>query len=100
VFSVPVAEAGTGETIAWLRSHGIKTVATTPQATLSYTDADMRGPVAVALGAEKAGLSRAWLDNADIDVRIPMVGRVNSLNVSIAAALLVYEAVKQRTRAR
>jgi RNA methyltransferase, TrmH family len=96
VFSVPVAEAGTAETLAWLRERGIKIVAATPQASLLYMEADLRGPVAIAVGAEKPGLSDAWLQQADIAVQIPMVGRVNSLNVSIAAALLVYEAVKQR----
>jgi TrmH family RNA methyltransferase len=96
VFSVPVAEAGTSETLAWLRAHGIRTIAATPQAKLSYTEVDMRGPVAIAVGAEKPGLSPAWLDEADFGVLIPMVGRVNSLNVSIASALLIYEAIKQR----
>jgi TrmH family RNA methyltransferase len=96
VFSVPVAEASTAETLAWLRTRGIKTLAATPQAPMLYTDAELRGPVAIAVGAEKPGLSRMWLEQADIAVRIPMVGRVNSLNVSIAVALLVYEAIKQR----
>ena len=96
VFSVPVAEASTPETIAWLRARGLKLVAATPQAMMDYTDVDLRGSVAIALGAENTGLSRAWLDSADVAVRIPMVGRVNSLNVSIAAALIVYEAIKQR----
>ena len=96
IFSVPVAEAGTTETLAWLRERGIRTVAATPQATLSYTDVDMRGPVAIAVGAEKPGLSRAWLEGADLSVLIPMVGRVNSLNVSIASALMIFEAIKQR----
>jgi TrmH family RNA methyltransferase len=96
VFSVPVAEAGTAETLAWLRAYGIRTIAATPQAKLSYTEVDMRGPVAIAVGAEKPGLSPAWLDGADFGVLIPMVGRVNSLNVSIASALLIYEAIKQR----
>jgi TrmH family RNA methyltransferase len=96
VFSVPVAEAGTWETLAWLRARGIRTIAATPQATLSYTDVDMRAPTAIAVGAEKPGLSRTWLEGADVGVLIPMVGRVNSLNVSIASALLIYEAIKQR----
>jgi TrmH family RNA methyltransferase len=98
VFCVPVAEATTAETITWLRARGIPIVAATPQATLSYSDIDMTGPVAIAVGAEKPGLSRAWLDQADITVQIPMVGRVNSLNVATSAALLVYEAVNQRRR--
>ncbi len=96
VFCVPVAESSTTETIAWLRRQGIHTVAATPHATRYYTAVDMRAPAAVVLGAEKPGLSRAWLDQADFTVRIPMMGLVNSLNVSIAAALLVYEAVRQR----
>ena len=62
VFSVPVAEASTSETIAWLHARSIRLVAATPQATMDYTDADLRSPVAIALGAEKAGLSQAWLD--------------------------------------
>ena len=96
LFSVPVAEADGAETIAWLRARGIKLVAATPQANLVYTEADLRGPAAIAVGAEDEGLSRAWLEQADIAVRIPMLGRVNSLNVATAATLLLYEAVRQR----
>jgi TrmH family RNA methyltransferase len=96
LFSVPVAEASSAETIEWLRAHGIRIVAATPQANLIYADADLSGPIAIAVGAEKPGLSDKWLAQADVRVQIPMVGRVNSLNVSIATALLVYEAFKQR----
>jgi TrmH family RNA methyltransferase len=96
VFCVPVVEASTPDALHWLGQHGIRSLAAAPQATEGYTDVDMRGPLAIALGAEKKGLSRAWLNGADIVVKIPMVGRVNSLNVSIAAALLMYEAMKQR----
>ncbi len=96
LFCVPVAEATTAEVLRWLRARGIRSLAATPQAAHDYTAVDMRGPVAIAVGAESAGLSRAWLEGADEAVRIPMFGRVNSLNVSIAAALLLYEALKQR----
>ncbi len=96
LFSVQVAEAGTEHALTWLRGRGIQVVAATPQATLSYTQADLRGPVAIAVGSEKHGLSAEWLDGADTSVLIPMSGRVNSLNVSIATALLVYEVVRQR----
>jgi TrmH family RNA methyltransferase len=71
-------------------------VATSPQASLVYTDADLRGPVAIVVGAEDSGLSAAWLDQADLWVRIPMLGQVNSLNVATAATLLLYEARRQR----
>ena len=96
VFSVPVAEAGSEQTVAWLRERGIQIVATTPQATTLYTRVDLRGPVAIAVGSEKYGLSETWLRAADVAVRIPMVGRVNSLNVATATALLIYEVVRQR----
>ncbi len=96
VFSVPVAAASTMETLDWLRERGIAIVAATPAATALYTDVDLRGPIAIAVGAEKHGLSDSFLAAADIQVRIPMWGRVNSLNVSIATALLAYEALRQR----
>lgn len=98
VFCVPVAEATTAATIVWCRTHGLTSIAATPQATRNYTDVDMRGPIAIIVGGEKPGLSAEWLNGADIAVRIPMVGAVNSLNVATATALLVYEAVKQRSR--
>jgi len=97
LFCVPVATADNGTTLAWLRSHAIRIVAATPQATTTYTEADLRGPIAIAVGSEKHGLSQEWLDAADVRVRIPMSGRVNSLNVATAAALLIYEAVRQRS---
>jgi TrmH family RNA methyltransferase len=97
LFTVPVAAADNQQTIAWLRQHQIQIVAATPQATHLYTDTDLRGPVAITVGTEKAGLSPTWLDQADVQVRIPMSGNVNSLNVATATALLVYEVVRQRS---
>ena len=97
LFALPPVEASTAEASAWLGARGIRIVAATPQAEVNYTAADLRGPVALAVGAEDVGLSEAWLEGADVAVRIPMQGRVNSLNVATAAALLLYEAVRQRT---
>ena len=96
LFSVPTITADGDSTLAWLREHGLIIVAATPQADQPYTAADLRGPVALAVGTEDAGLTQAWLNAADRRVRIPMHGRVNSLNVATAAALLLYEAVRQR----
>jgi TrmH family RNA methyltransferase len=96
LFSVPVAAADNAQTIAWLRRRHVAIVAATPHAPLLYSQADLRGPVALAVGPEKHGLSRAWLDTAAVCVRIPMFGRVNSLNVATAAALLMYEVIRQR----
>ncbi len=96
VFGVPVVEAAGVDALAWLRAHEIAIVAATPQANTIYTEADLRGPVAISVGTEDEGLSQAWLSQANVAVRIPMLGRVNSLNVATAAALLLYEAVRQR----
>jgi len=99
VFTVPVAAGEPDEVRGWLRRSGITLVATTPDTDLAYTDVDLTGPVAIAVGAEKHGLSAGWLAGAEVRVRIPMVGRVNSLNVATSAAIVVYEAVRQRASA-
>ncbi len=96
LFNVTVVEASSAEAIAWLRARQIAIVAATPQASVAYTAADLRGPIAIAVGTEDHGLSPTWLNQADQSVRIPMLGQVNSLNVSTAAALLLYEALRQR----
>jgi TrmH family RNA methyltransferase len=96
VFSVPVASAGSPEVLAWLAERSVPVVAATPDAETLMVDADLTGPVAVAVGSEKDGLSRPWLERARTRVRIPMRGRVDSLNVATSAAVLVYEAVRQR----
>lgn len=96
VFSVPVAAASMSETLAWLRGRGIRTVATTPDTDLLHTDADLTGPVAILMGTEKEGLTDETLAAVDVRVRIPMSGLVNSLNVATAAAIVLYEAVRQR----
>ncbi len=95
-FTVPAVAAENDEAIAWLRRQSIAIVATTPAAETLYTDADLRGPVAVVIGSEAWGLSEAWLAAADVRVRIPMHGHVDSLNLSASAALLMYEVVRQR----
>ena len=96
VFSVPVASASTEEAWSWLAGRGVAVVATTPDTDIDHTDADLTGAVAVAVGSEKYGLTDAALARAQHRVRIPMVGRANSLNVATSAAIVVYEAVRQR----
>ena len=97
VFAVPVATATTAEVLQWLRGAGIRLVATTPDTDTAHTAVDYRGAVAVAVGTEKQGLTDEALRGAGERVRIPMVGRVNSLNAATAAAVVVYEAVRQRS---
>jgi len=96
LFSVPCVEAANELALAFLRKQGIRIVAATPQAEADYARQDLRGPLAITVGTEDKGLTDFWLKQSDINVKIPMVGRVNSLNVSIATALIVYEALRQR----
>lgn len=96
VFTVPVMETESGQALAWLQQQGIRILAATPSAEAEYTRQNLRLPLAIAVGTEDEGLSELWMTQADLRVRIPMMGKVNSLNVSIATALIVYEAVRQR----
>lgn len=99
VFTVPVAADPTPVVLAWLRAAGTTLVAATPDGDVDHTGVDYRGRVAVAVGAEKEGLTAEVLAAADVAVRIPMAGRVNSLNVATSAAVILYEAVRQRRHA-
>lgn len=99
VFSVPVAAAPTTDVLTWLAQRGIALVATTPDTEVDYADIDYTGPIAIAVGAEKTGLTDEVLRAATHRVRIPMVGRADSLNVATSAAILAYEAVRQRRAA-
>jgi TrmH family RNA methyltransferase len=96
LFTVPTIEASNENALAFLRDHKIKILAATPQADREFTHQDLRGRLAVVVGTENEGLTDFWLRQADLKVKIPMFGKVNSLNVSIAAALIVYEARRQR----
>ena len=97
LFSVPCVVEESSRVHAWLREKQIRAVATTPAATMLYTDADLRGPLAVVLGSEQYGLSDFWLKHADLAVRIPMAGQADSLNVAMATIVTLFEAVRQRS---
>jgi TrmH family RNA methyltransferase len=97
VFTVPTVEVDSSSALDWLKSKGIRVLAATPSAEILFTNIDLKQPTAIAVGTEDEGLTDFWMDNADLKVLIPMMGRVNSLNVSIATALITYEAVRQRS---
>ncbi|MBS0634842.1 MAG: RNA methyltransferase, partial [Verrucomicrobia bacterium] len=97
LFTVPVVEATSEEVIAWLKKHQVKILAAMPQAKALYTNVDMKQAVAIAVGTEQLGLSDAFKEQADIQVRIPMLGAADSLNVAMATTLILYEAVRQRS---
>jgi TrmH family RNA methyltransferase len=95
-FTVPIAAGSVADVLTFLRERGIRIVAARVDATRDYADADLRGPVAIALGSEADGLTEAWSTTDVMPVRLPMLGAADSLNVSIAAAILLYEARRQR----
>jgi RNA methyltransferase, TrmH family len=97
VFSIPAVECDNESAWEWLKRRGIRVLAATPAAQTLYWAVDLRQPVAIAVGTEDEGLSEFWMSHADVKVKIPMLGRVNSLNVSVSTALIVYEAVRQRS---
>ncbi len=96
LFTVASVAVKSGEALEFLRERGIRIAAAAPAGQVEYTSQDLSGPLAIAVGAEDRGLSEDWLHAADATLKIPMRGRVNSLNVSVAAALILFEAVRQR----
>ena len=96
MFAVPTGAAPTQDVIAWLRERGLRIVAARVAAGRPYTEADLTGPLALVLGAEADGLTDAWTTDGIEAVNLPMLGVADSLNVSITAAILLYEARRQR----
>ena len=96
LFTLPVIEASTAEVLAYLKEHRIQIIAATPSAEKSFTKMPLTGPIAIAVGTEQLGLSKAWMQEADLRVRIPMHGVADSLNVATATTLLLYEVLRQR----
>lgn len=97
LFTQPIYEIGEEELLAYLKQEKITMVAATPSASLEFTRARLDGPLAILVGSEQYGLPAHWLKSADLCVRIPMKGVADSLNVSAAATLLLYEALRQRS---
>lgn len=97
LFTTPLAVSDTATAIAHLAGHGVRTVATTPDTDLPHFSADLTGPVALVIGSEQYGLSDRWLAAADERVVIPMPGSVDSLNAAMAAGIVVFEALRQRS---
>lgn len=98
LFTVPVAVASTDDALEWMRLHGLRLLATSPPApsAISLWETDLRGPVAVAIGSEAAGLGPRLMTEAAARISIPMRGSTDSLNASVAAAVILYEARRQR----
>ena len=98
VFTTQVAVATSAEAISWLKAHGIQILSAQLQDSSWYYDVDMTGGTAIVIGTEATGLTGPWRAAADRHVKIPMLGKADSLNASVSAAILLYEAVRQRQR--
>ena len=96
VFNVPTAVCTSEECIAFLKTNHIKILTAQLQDSYEYYDYDMTQATAIVMGTESTGLTNQWREAADAHIRIPMLGRLDSLNVSVSAAILMYEAVRQR----
>ncbi|MBN8627911.1 MAG: RNA methyltransferase [Planctomycetes bacterium] len=96
IFHVPTAVADAATTLDWLRERGFKMWAARVGAGPLYTEVDYRGPTALVLGSEAEGLSARWWADDIRPIHLPMQGRADSLNVSVAAAVVFYEALRQR----
>jgi len=97
VFNVPTIIASSEETQYYLKSKCIQSIATTPDTSTLYHEVALNKPSAILMGSEKDGLSNFWLKEADIKTRLSMSGQADSLNVSVTTAIMLYEAIRQRT---
>lgn len=96
IFTVPCAACTTQEAVDFLKGRGIQILTAQLQDSELYYNTDLKRASAIVMGTESTGLSQAWRTAADAHIRIPMLGKLDSLNVSVSAAILMYEAVRQR----
>ena len=97
IFTVPCVACTSEACISWLKSHDVRILTAQLQDSRLYYDTDMCCGTAIVMGTESTGLSDTWRQAADAHIRIPMLGRLDSLNVSVSAAILLFEAVRQRS---
>ncbi|MEO7990087.1 MAG: RNA methyltransferase [Chryseolinea sp.] len=96
VFTKQIASATSEETIQWLKKNDVNIFCTYLQASKPYYETDFKGPSAIIMGTEATGLSDSWVKNATSNIIIPMQGVIDSMNVSTAAAVVIFEALRQR----
>jgi TrmH family RNA methyltransferase len=96
IFTVPTVACSSEECIAFLKARGIQILTAQLQDSRLYYDTPMTSGTAIVMGTESTGLTNQWRQAADAHIRIPMLGRLDSLNVSVSAAILLFEAVRQR----
>ena len=96
IFSVPTVQCSSEEAIAWLNRNDIQVLATDLEGAVTYLDVDYKKPTAIVVGTEATGITNIWREAADAKIKIPMLGLIDSLNVSTSAAIVVFEAKRQR----
>jgi len=96
IFTVPCVTCASREAVAFLKARGIRILTAQLQDSSLYYDCDMTCGTALVMGTESTGLTSVWREAADAHIRIPMLGQLDSLNVSVSAAILLFEAVRQR----
>lgn len=97
LFTVPIATGDSKSIIAFLQENGFPIYVAALQDSVPYTDVDLTGPTAIVVGTESTGLTPIWREVAAERIRIPMNGAIDSLNVSVSAAILIFEAKRQRS---
>ncbi len=96
VFTSNIAMGSTSEIIDFLKQHKINIYGAALQTSVNYCDQDYTKPTAIVVGTEATGLSKEFLDNTTQNIKIPMSGVIDSMNVSVAAGILIFEAKRQR----
>jgi len=100
IYNIPICKSDNlKDTIDFLKNSGLKICAATEKGSELYTTSDLSGPIAVIMGSEDDGVSGEYLKRSDIKIMIPMLGKTASLNVSVAAGVILYEIVRQRNGA-
>lgn len=98
VFTIPTAIASTTETVLWLKAQNFQILSTYLEASIPYHLADFNKPTAIVMGTEATGISQEWIEASDQNIIIPMQGFADSLNVSTATAIVLFEALRQRMK--
>jgi TrmH family RNA methyltransferase len=96
LFTIPIVETSNEEAFLFCQRHSIDLLAATPEGDAIYTDVSMTGPLGIVVGTEQLGLTSFWKKACRYNVRIPMLGVADSLNVAMATTLFLFEAIRQR----
>lgn len=98
IFTVPLVVAKENEIMQWLKKNSVKVFCSNLHQATDYFEQDYKGASAIVVGTEATGVSSSWIDFADVNVKVPMLGKIDSMNVSVAAAIMLYEARRQRMK--